>query len=67
MRVKDSDQDLRMLVRTEGNKLKEFLMISGGEDNAIIQIKGNLTYDDAKKLSEDTRKNHHIDIVADQK
>jgi hypothetical protein len=67
MRVKDSGQDLRMLVRSEGNKFKEFLMIAGGEDNAIIQIKGNLTFDDAKKLSDDARKNHHIDIVADQK
>jgi hypothetical protein len=67
MRVKNSDQDLRMLVRTEGNKFKEFLMIAGGEDNAIIQIKGSLTIDDAKKLSEDARQNHHMDIVADQK
>ena len=66
MRVKDSDQDLRMLVRTEGKKFKEFLLIAGGEDNAMIQIKGNLTFDDAKKLSEDARKNH-MDIVADQK
>jgi hypothetical protein len=66
MRVKNSEQDLRMLVRTEGNKFKEFLMIAGGEDNAIIQIKGNLTIDDAKKISEDARKNHHFDIVANQ-
>lgn len=67
MRVKDSKQDLRMLVRAEGNKFKEFLMIAGGDDNAIIQIKGNMTFDDAKKLSEDARKNHNLDIVADQK
>jgi hypothetical protein len=67
MRVKDSDQDLRMLVRTEGKKFKEFLLITGGEDNAIIQIKGNLTFDEAKKLSEDARKNKGVDIVADQK
>ena len=40
MRVKESDQDLRMLVRTEGKRFKEFLLIAGGEDNAVIQIKG---------------------------
>ena len=42
-------------------------LIAGGEDNAIIQIKGNLTFEDAKKLSEDARKNNGIDIVADHK
>jgi hypothetical protein len=67
MRVKDSDQDVRMLVRTEGKKFKEFLLIAGGEDNAVIQIKGNLTFEDAKKLSEDARKNNGMDIVVDHK
>jgi hypothetical protein len=67
MRVKDSDQDLRMLVRTDGNKFKEFLLIAGGEDNAVIQIKGNLTFDDAKKLSEDASKNNGIDNIAEHK
>lgn len=65
MRVKDSDQDLRMLVRAEGRRFREFLLIAGGEDNAIIQIKGDLTFDDAKKISEDARKNNGMDIVAD--
>jgi hypothetical protein len=67
MRVKDTDQDLRMLVRAEGNKFKEFLLISGGKDNAVIQIKGSLTFDDAKKLSDDAIKNNGMDIVADHK
>jgi hypothetical protein len=58
MRVKKSDQDLRMLVRSEGNKFKEFLLIAGGEDNAVIQIKGNMTYQDAKKFSDDAKKDH---------
>jgi hypothetical protein len=58
MRIKSSDQDLRMLVRSEGNAFREFLLIAGGEDNALIQIKGNLTYDDAIKISEDAKKDH---------
>ena len=66
MRVKESDQDVRMLVRIDGKKLREFLLISGGEDNAIIQIKGTFSLDDAKKLSEDTRKNKGVTIFADQ-
>jgi len=65
MRVKESDQDLRMLVRTEGKRFKEFLLIAGGESNSIMQIKGDLTLDDAKKLSDDARKNHGAEIIAD--
>lgn len=64
MRVKNSDQDLRMLVRSEGNKFKEFLLIAAGEDNAIIQIIGNMTFDEIKKLSGDVKKNHGLNIVA---
>lgn len=44
MRVKESDQDLRMLVRSEGRAFTEFLLIAGGEDNALIQIKGSMTF-----------------------
>lgn len=67
MRVKDSDQDLRMLVRTEGKKFKEFLLIAGGDDNAVIQIKGDLTFDDAKKFSSDAKQKKGIDIIENQK
>lgn len=65
MRVKESDQDMRMLVRADGKRFKEFLIIAGGDDNVVIQIKGDLSFNDAKKLSADARKNNGIDIVAD--
>jgi hypothetical protein len=58
MRVRESDQDFRMLVRAEGRKFKEFLLIAGGEDNALIQIKGEMSYDEAKKFSKDLKKNN---------
>ena len=64
MRVKESEQDLRMLVRSEGNKFKEFLLIVGGEDNALIQIKGNMTFKEAKKFSDDAKKNHGLNFVS---
>jgi hypothetical protein len=67
MRVKESDQDLRMLVRSEGNTFKEFLLIAGGEDNALIQIKGNMTFKEAKKFSDDAKKNHGLNIVSNHK
>jgi len=67
MRVKESDQDLRILVRTEGNKFREFLLIAGGKDNALIQIKGNLTLEEAKKLSDNVKKDHHMNFTANEK
>jgi hypothetical protein len=67
MRIKESDQDLRMLVRTDGKRFKEFLLIAGGDNNAVIQIKGDLSFNDAKKLSVDARKNSGMDIIADHK
>lgn len=64
MRVKKSDQDLKMLIRAEGNKIREFLLVSGGKDNALIQIKGNMTVSDAKKFSEKAKKDGGMDITA---
>jgi len=67
MRIKESDQDVRMLVRSEGLRFKEFLLIAGGEDNVLIQIKGNMTFAEAKKFSDDAKKNHGLNIVASHK
>ncbi len=65
MRIKDSDQDMRVLVRQDGNKFREFLLIAGGEDNAIIQITGEITLNEVKKLSENVKKGDGTDIAAD--
>ena len=67
MSVKESDQHLKMLVRAEGRKFKEFLLIAGGEDNALIQIKGEMTFAEAKKFSSDAKNNNGLNIVADHK
>ena len=64
MRIKEADQDLRMLVRAEGNRFREFLLIAGGKDNALIQIKGSMTFKEAKKFSVDAKKNHGSNIAA---
>jgi uncharacterized protein DUF4252 len=67
MRIKESDQDLRMLVRAKGNTFKEFLLVGGGEDNLLIQIKGEMTFKEAKRFSEDVKKDHGLSIIADHK
>jgi len=65
MRIKESDQDLRMLVRAQGKTFKEFLLVGGGEDNLLIQIKGEMTFKEAEKFSADAKKNHGLNIIAD--
>jgi hypothetical protein len=67
MRVKKSDEDLRMLVRSEGNKFREFLLIAGGTDNALIQVKGSMTFEDAKKFSKDAEKDHTLNLTPKNK
>jgi hypothetical protein len=67
MSVKKTNQDLKMYVRAEGNRFREFLLIAGGENNALIQIKGEMTFKEAKKFSEDAKKNHGLNIVAAHK
>jgi hypothetical protein len=56
-----------MLVRSEGNKFKEFLLIAGGENNALIQIKGNMTYAEAKRFAKDAEKDHKLNFTEKDK
>ncbi len=62
MRVKESDSDLRVLVRLRGKRITEFLLVAGGDDNAIIQVKGDMSVSDARHLCENARKKHVTDI-----
>ncbi len=57
MRVKESHQDMIMLVKSEGRHFREFLLIAGGvDDNVVIQIKGDMTFDEAKRFSGQMKK-----------
>jgi hypothetical protein len=67
MSVEKSNQDLKMFVRAEGNKFREFLLIAGGVDNVLIQIKGEMTFKEARKFSENVKKNNGLDLVADHR
>lgn len=58
MRVKETDQDLRVMVRSQGKKITELLLVSGGESNAIVQVRGNMSVSDARKLCDNARKKH---------
>lgn len=64
MRVKKTDNDLRMLVRSEGSHFREFLIISGGTSNAVVQIKGDLSFKEARKMSREVQKNNGVEIYS---
>lgn len=65
MRVSHTDQEVRMLVRPEGNSFREFLLIAGGEENALIQIKGKMTFAEARKISRDLKKSNGLNFNLD--
>lgn len=51
MTINSKDTDVRMLLQAEGDIFKEFILVVGGPvDNAIIQIKGNLTLEDVNEI-----------------
>lgn len=60
--VNSSDTDLKILVRADGKVFKEFLLIAGGDSNAIIQIKGELTRNDVKEMSESVKDGKGIKV-----
>jgi len=65
MTVKKTDQDLKMLVRMDGDIIREFLLIGGGDDNFIIQAKGRITVKEAEDFSREARKEHGRNMFSD--
>ncbi len=50
--VKDPDTDLRIMVKSSGDAIREILVVASGENEAVIQISGLLTREDVDRLSE---------------
>ena len=50
--VNDHDSDLRVMVRGNGDTIKEILVITSGEHQAVIQVTGTFTREDMDNLSE---------------
>jgi hypothetical protein len=51
MVIKQKDQDVKFLVKEVQGKIVEFLLVSGGKDNAFISIQGNIDLKSLAKLS----------------
>lgn len=64
MTINSSDSDVKILVKSEGKVFKEFLLIAGGDENALIQIKGNLSYEDVKEMGESVKEGKGIHTSA---
>lgn len=62
MSVKDSGQDLKILVRAQGDRIQEFLLVGGGDDNVLIQVKGDMNFSDARKFSEKIHTEHNFHL-----
>lgn len=63
MSVKKFNQDLVMLVRTAGRNFREILVVAGGEDNVLIQIKGNMTFREAQRFADEMKKDNGKEFV----
>jgi hypothetical protein len=50
--VKEKDQDVRIIARENNNRIAELLIVVGGEDNVLVWIEGNFTFDELSELSE---------------
>ena len=48
-RVHENGDDLRVLVRRDGDVIREMVVISAGADPAIIQIEGKITEEEAAR------------------
>ncbi|MDT8400930.1 MAG: DUF4252 domain-containing protein [Bacteroidales bacterium] len=60
VRVNSSDSDVKIMVKAEGKIFTEFLLVTGGSDNAIIQIKGKLTEEIIREMSESIDDDNHM-------
>jgi len=53
VRIKESDQEVSVLIKQEKDYIRELLVLVGGEDNAFIQIKGKMGIEEAERLLAD--------------
>lgn len=55
MDIKDKSSSLKFMVREEGGRIKELLMVSGGQaEFTLMSMLGDFTYKDLNMLSEKT-------------
>lgn len=58
MTVRDHDSDLRFMVKSRGDVITELLVVSSGQNEAVIQVCGKLTREDVERMSEGNGDGH---------
>jgi hypothetical protein len=58
VRINSSDADVKIMVKAEGEIFTEFLLVAGGDDNALIQIKGKMTDKMIREMSDSIKDDH---------
>jgi hypothetical protein len=48
--VREADQEVMVLAKEEDGRLRELLVLVGGEDNVLISVEGNFTMKDLEAL-----------------
>jgi len=51
MVVKEKDQEVKFLIKENQGKISELLLVTGGKDNALICIQGNIDMKSLSKLA----------------
>jgi len=51
MTVRNPDDDVRIMVKTAGETIKEILVLASGDKETVIQIKGSFKQNDVENLS----------------
>lgn len=66
MVVKDSDQDMKILMKDDDDFIQEMLLVVGGEDdNVLIYISGNFNLEDLSELDDMVDVDVDLDIEDD--
>ncbi len=60
VRINSSDADVKIMVKAEGKVFTEFLLVAGGDDNALIQIKGRMTDRMIREMSDSVKDDHAV-------
>ena len=50
--VKEADQEVLVLAKEEDGKIRELLVIVGGEDNVLVSVEGKFTMEDLEALGD---------------
>jgi hypothetical protein len=52
MTVKNSGNDFIILCKKDRQRITELIMVSGGDNNSLIYVKGSISLSDARKISQ---------------